>query len=46
MWMYPRMSCPDHPSFEEFSAAKIDARIYKVLDLRVNPNPEASPITL
>jgi hypothetical protein len=35
MGMHPGPSCPDHPSFEELSAAEVDARIHKVLDLGV-----------
>jgi hypothetical protein len=46
MWLYPRPSCPDHPSFKELSAAEINARIHKVLDLGANPNPQASPSPL
>jgi hypothetical protein len=38
MGMYPGPSCPDHPSFEEFSVAEVDARIHKVLDLGVKPD--------
>jgi hypothetical protein len=43
MWMHPGPSCPDCPSSEELSAVEVDARIHKVLDLGVNPNPRAGP---
>jgi hypothetical protein len=46
MWTYPRPSCPDHPSSEELSAAKVEARIHKVLDHRVNSTPSADPVPL
>jgi hypothetical protein len=46
MWMYPGPSYPDRTSSEELSAAEVEARIHKVLDLRVNPNSCASPISL
>jgi hypothetical protein len=39
MGMYPRLGCPDCPSSKELSMADVDARIHKVLDLRVGPNP-------
>jgi hypothetical protein len=42
--MYPGSSCPDHFSSEELSAVEVDARIHKVLDLGVNPNPEVGPV--
>jgi hypothetical protein len=46
MGLYPGPSCPDRPLFEELSAAEIDARIHKVLDLGVNLNPEVGPVPL
>jgi hypothetical protein len=46
MWLYLRPSCPDRPSSEKLSAAEVDARIYKVLDLGVNLNPVAGPAPL
>jgi hypothetical protein len=45
MGVYPRSSCPDHPS-EELSAEKVDTRIHKVLDLGVNSNPGVDPVPL
>jgi hypothetical protein len=39
MWTYLGLSCPNRPSAEELSAAEVKARIHKVLDLEVNPNP-------
>jgi hypothetical protein len=44
--MYPGSSCPDHFSSEELSVVEVDARIHKVLDLRVNPNPEVGPVLI
>jgi hypothetical protein len=46
MWLYLGPSCPDRPSFEELSAAKINTWIHKVLDLGANPNPEAGTAPL
>jgi hypothetical protein len=39
MWMNLGLSYPDRPSSEELCAEEVDARIHKVLDLEVNPNP-------
>jgi hypothetical protein len=46
MWTYPGPSCTDHPSFEELSAAEVEANIHKVLDLGVNLTPGASLVPL
>jgi hypothetical protein len=46
MWLYRGPSCPNHSSFEELSVVEIDARIHKVLDLRIKLNPRACPTTL
>jgi hypothetical protein len=46
MWLYPRPSCPNRPSFEELSVVEIDFRIHKVFDLGVDPNPRAGPAPL
>jgi hypothetical protein len=46
MGMYPGPSCPDQPSSEELSMAEVDTQIHKVLDLRLNPNPQVGPAPL
>jgi hypothetical protein len=46
MWVYPGPSCPDCPSSEELSAAKVEDRIHMVLDLGVNPNLGPGPVPL
>jgi hypothetical protein len=46
MWLYPGPSYPNRPSFEELSAVEVNSRIHKVIDLGVNPNPEAGPTPL
>jgi hypothetical protein len=46
MWVYPGPSCPDCPSSEELSAAKVEDRIHMVLDLEVNPNLGPGPVPL
>jgi hypothetical protein len=46
MWTYSGPSCLDHPSSEELSVAEMEARIRKVLDLRVNMNPGSGPVPL
>jgi hypothetical protein len=46
MGMYPGPSCPDRSSHEELSAAEVDARIHKVVDLGSNPNHRVSPVPL
>jgi hypothetical protein len=46
MWTYSGPSCLDHPSSKELSAAEMEARIHKVLDLRVNMNPGPGPVAL
>jgi hypothetical protein len=43
MWAYPGPSCPNRPTSEELSVVEVEARIHKVLDLRVNPNPNTDP---
>jgi hypothetical protein len=37
--LYPGPSCPNRHCSEELSAAEVDSRIHKVLDLKVDPNP-------
>jgi hypothetical protein len=46
MWLYPGPSCPNHPSFEELSAAEINTRIRTVLDLEANLTSGIGPIPL
>jgi hypothetical protein len=46
MWTYSGPSCLDHPSSKELSEAEMEARIRKVLDLRVNMNPSPGPVPL
>jgi hypothetical protein len=46
MGMYPGPNCPNRPSLEELSTVEVDARIHKVLDLGVSPNPRVGPIPL
>jgi hypothetical protein len=46
MRLYPGPSCPDRPSFEEFSVVEINTWIHKVLDLGANPNTGPHPTPL
>jgi hypothetical protein len=46
MGMYPGLNCPDRPSPKELSMVEVDARIHKVLDLGLSPNPRVGPVPL
>jgi hypothetical protein len=46
MGMYPRPSFLDRPSSKEWSVANVYARIHKVLDLGVSPNPRVDHVPL
>jgi hypothetical protein len=40
MWLYQGPSYPDRPSYEKLVMVEVDARIDKVLDLRLTQTPE------
>jgi hypothetical protein len=44
--MYPGPSYSERTSSKELSAAEVDARIHKVLDLGLSLNPSIGPVPL